>query len=84
VYEGGFLKGVRHGAGVYKWGDGMEYRGGFEEGRQHGCGIQVSSRSVREGACLERSFPMRLFVRVFLRALDHEVSALRLTLNPKP
>ena len=48
VYEGGFVKGVRHGTGVYKWGDGMEFRGGFEEGLQHGCGLQVGSRG-REG-----------------------------------
>jgi hypothetical protein len=38
VYEGGWVKGKRHGSGICKFSDGSVYQGDFYEGNFHGTG----------------------------------------------
>jgi len=40
-YRGGFVKGIFHGRGVYKWSDGTVYTGEFADGQKNGKGALV-------------------------------------------
>ena len=39
MHEGGYLRGQRHGNGVYVWANGDRYNGQWTHGRMHGQGV---------------------------------------------